>query len=239
MLAGFGAQLSVETTSQGRVIRLTGEATLRPQAIIVPGDPSSAAFPMVAALIVPGSDVTITNVGMNPTRAGLIVALQAMGADIAVTNARDVGGEPVADLVVRHGPLTGIDVPAEIAPSMIDEYPILFVAAAFASGRTVMRGLDELRVKESDRIAVMAAGLTACGVVVEELPDGLIVHGSGGDTVAGGATVAASLDHRIAMSFAILGLAARAPIIVDDARPVATSFPGFVPMLATLGADAR
>lgn len=239
MLAGFGAKLSVEQGRKGRVIRLMGEASLRPQAIVVPGDPSSAAFPLVAALVVPGSVVTITNVGLNPTRAGIIKVLQDMGADISLGQHRSVGGEPVADLHVRHSPLTGIEVPPDIAPSMIDEYPILFIAAAFAQGRTTMRGLEELRVKESDRISVMATGLKACSIVCEELPDGLIVEGSGGDPVAGGATIAASLDHRIAMSFAILGLNARAPIVVDDARPVATSFPGFVAMLESLGACRR
>lgn len=236
MLAGFGAVLRIETTSEGRIITLTGEAELKPQAIIVPGDPSSAAFPMVAALITPGSDITITNVGINPTRAGLIGVLQAMGGDISVVQQRLVGGEPVADLVVRHSVLTGIDVPPDVAPSMIDEFPVLFIAAAFAQGRTVMRGLDELRVKESDRIAVMARGLAACGVPVEELPDGLIVSGTGGDGVPGGATIAAELDHRIAMSFAILGLNTRAPVIIDDAKPIATSFPGFVAMMQALGA---
>ncbi|WP_426166399.1 3-phosphoshikimate 1-carboxyvinyltransferase [Sandarakinorhabdus sp. DWP1-3-1] len=236
MLAGFGAKLRIEASPEGRVITLVGEPELRPQAITVPGDPSSAAFPLVAALIVPGSAVTITNVGMNPTRAGLIGVLQAMGADITLSDERSVGGEPVADLTVRHGPLTGIAVPPEIAPSMIDEYPILFVAAAFAQGRTVMRGLEELRVKESDRIAVMAEGLRACGVIVEELPDGLVVTGSGGEPVPGGATIAARLDHRIAMSFAVLGLNARAPVTVDDARPIATSFPTFVAMMNSLGA---
>ncbi|PZN92524.1 MAG: 3-phosphoshikimate 1-carboxyvinyltransferase [Alphaproteobacteria bacterium] len=236
MLAGFGATLRIETAPEGRVITLIGEPELRPQVITVPGDPSSAAFPLVAALIVPGSSVTIANVGMNPTRAGLIGVLQAMGADISLGQQRLVGGEPVADLHVRHSPLTGIEVPPDIAPSMIDEFPILFVAAAFAQGRTVMRGLEELRVKESDRIAVMAEGLRACGVTVEELPDGLIVTGNGGEAVAGGATVAAKLDHRIAMSFAVLGLNARAPVTVDDARPIATSFPGFVAMMKSLGA---
>jgi 3-phosphoshikimate 1-carboxyvinyltransferase len=236
MLAGFGANLRIETAPEGRIITLTGEAELKPQSIIVPGDPSSAAFPMVAALITPGSEITITNVGINPTRAGLIGVLQAMGGDVTVVQQRLVGGEPVADLVVRHSILTGIDVPPEVAPSMIDEYPVLFVAAAFAQGRTVMRGLDELRVKESDRIAVMARGLAACGVTVEELPDGLIVTGSGGDAVAGNATIAAELDHRIAMSFAILGLHARGPVTIDDARPIATSFPGFVAMMQALGA---
>ena len=239
MLAGFGAQLTVDHTPAGRIITLAGEAELRPQTIMVPGDPSSAAFPMVAALIVPGSDVIIRNVGINPTRAGLIKVLQAMGGDISLLNRRDVGGEPVADLHVKHSPLTGIEVPPEGAPSMIDEYPVLFVAAAFASGTTAMHGLDELRVKESDRIAVMAKGLAACGVAVAELPDGLIVHGQGGDALPGGATVAAELDHRIAMSFAVLGLNARQRVTVDDARPIATSFPGFVPMLRQLGASVR
>ena len=236
MLAGFGAILRTEERAEGRAIIITGEAELRPQAITVPGDPSAAAFPMVAALIVPGSRVTITGVGINPTRAGLIGVLQAMGGDIVLANPRTVGGEPVADLTVAASALTGVEVPPEVAASMIDEFPVLFVAAAFARGRTVMRGLEELRVKESDRIAAMAAGLTACGVRVEELPDGLIVHGRDGERIPGGATVAALLDHRIAMSFAVLGLHAVRPIIIDDARPVATSFPGFVAMMETLGA---
>ncbi len=239
MLAGFGADLTVETQGGTRIITLKGEAELRPQALTVPGDPSSAAFPLVAALIVPGSDITIANVGMNPTRAGLVKVLQAMGADISVVQPRSVGGEPVADLHVRHSPLTGIEVPPDSAPSMIDEYPILFVAAAFASGRTVMRGLEELRVKESDRIAVMAAGLQACGIPCTEHADGLTVAGTGGDPVPGGATVPAHLDHRIAMSLAVLGLHARAPVTIDDARPIATSFPGFVAMMQALGADRR
>jgi 3-phosphoshikimate 1-carboxyvinyltransferase len=236
MLAGFGAKLRIEHGPEGRIITLAGEAELQPQTITVPGDPSSAAFPLVAALVVPGSAITITNVGMNPTRAGLVGVLQAMGANIVVTNRRDVGGEPVADLVVTHGALSGIEVPPEVAPSMIDEFPILFVAAAFAQGRTVMRGLEELRVKESDRIAVMVEGLRACGVTLEELPDGLIVDGSGGERLPGGATVAARLDHRIAMSFAVLGLYTDAPVTIDDARPIATSFPTFVPMMESLGA---
>ncbi|GGE13065.1 3-phosphoshikimate 1-carboxyvinyltransferase [Polymorphobacter glacialis] len=239
MLAGFGATLTVEPSPEGRIITLHGEPELRPQIITVPGDPSSAAFPLVAALIVPGSDVTIANVGMNPTRAGLVTILQAMGADISVMHPRTVGGEPVADLVVRHGALTGIEVPPDIAPSMIDEFPILFVAAAFAQGTTIMTGLDELRVKESDRIAVMAAGLAACGVTLKELPDGLAITGTGGDPLPGGATVDAHLDHRIAMSFAILGLNARAPVTIDDARPIATSFPTFVAMMESLGATRR
>ena len=236
MLSAFGATVTHDDTPDGRIIAVTGEAELLPQRLTVPGDISSAAFLIVAATIVPGSAVTITGVGVNPTRDGLLRVLVAMGADIVRVDAREVGGEPVADLVVRHAALTGIDVPPEWAASMIDEYPVLFVAAAFATGRTTMRGIDELRVKESDRIAAMAAGLAACGVPVEELPDGLIVTGSGGDAVAGGATVAAELDHRIAMSFAVLGLHARAAVTVDDAAPVATSFLGFSGVFERLGA---
>ena len=239
MLRGFGATVTVEDSPEGRIIAITGEAELRPQHITVPGDISSAAFPLVAVLIVPGSEVTIAGVGINPTRDGLLRTLAAMGADLTLVNRREVGGEPVADLIVRHSALTGIEAPPEWAASMIDEYPILFVAAAFASGRTVMRGLEELRVKESDRIAAMAAGLLACGVEVEELPDGLIVHGRGGEAVPGGATVAAHLDHRIAMSFAVLGLHALAPVIVDDAAPIATSFPGFSNLFEQLGVSVR
>ena len=236
MLAGFGAKLTVEASPGGRIITLSGEAELRPQTITVPGDPSSAAFPMVAALIVPGSDVTIANVGMNPTRAGLVKVLQAMGGDILIENPRDVGGEPVADLRVRHSALTGIDLPGDDAASMIDEYPVLFVAAAWAQGTSTFTGLDELRVKESDRIAVMAAGLGACGVTCTELSDGLSITGTGGDPVPGGATIAAHLDHRIAMSFAVLGLNTRAAVTIDDSRPIATSFPSFIAMMQTLGA---
>lgn len=239
MLAGFGAALSVETDAEGaRIISIEGEAELSPQAIVVPGDPSSAAFPMVAALLVPGSDVVIENVGINPTRAGLIALLREMGGDIALEHERNVGGEPVADLVIRHSALSGIEVPPSIAPSMIDEFPVFFVAAALASGRTVARGLDELRVKESDRIQTMAAGLSAIGARVEELADGLVIEGSGGEPLAGGATIAAKLDHRIAMSFAVAGLAARAPVMIDDMAPVATSFPQFTELMTALGAEA-
>jgi 3-phosphoshikimate 1-carboxyvinyltransferase len=243
MLAGFGATLSVEETPQGRRITLQGEAELKPQTIIVPGDPSSAAFPMVAALIVPGSDVRIENIGINPTRAGLIEVLQAMGGDITLENPRTVGGEPVADLHVRHSALTGIDVPAGIAPSMIDEFPILFIAAACAKGTTRTTGLEELRVKESDRLATMAQGLAAIGVSVEEQPDGLILHGFAGDPLPGlgnsGTPIATHLDHRIAMSFAVASLHARSPIPIDDRAPIATSFPSFMALMQGLGAEER
>ena len=236
MLRCFGARITAEETPQGRAISVLGEAELRAQVMTVPGDISSAAFLTVAALIVPGSRVTLTGVGVNATRDGLLRVLALMGADIVRMNEREMGGEPVADLIIAASALTGIEVPPELAPSMIDEFPILFVAAAFAEGRTTMRGLGELRVKESDRLAVMAANLSACGVDVEELPDGLIVNGRGNNPVAGGVTVAACLDHRVAMSFAVLGLRAAAPIVVDDARPVATSFPGFAGMMRSLGA---
>jgi 3-phosphoshikimate 1-carboxyvinyltransferase len=235
MLRGFGADLTVETAADGtRHIRIVGEAELKPQAIIVPGDPSSAAFFIVAALIVPGSDVTITNVGLNPTRAGLIEVLRQMGGDIELVDRRDVGGEPVADLRVRHSALTGIDVDPAIAPSMIDEFPILFVAAALASGRTTTTGLDELRVKESDRLAVMATGLKAIGARVEEKEDGLVIEGTGGDPLPGGATIAGHLDHRICMSFAVAGLVTGSPVTIDDMAPVATSFPNFETLLGEL-----
>ncbi len=235
MLAGFGAELTVETASDGvRTISLHGEAELRPQAITVPGDPSSAAFATVAALLVPGSRITIMNVGLNATRAGLYTALIAMGADIVFADERVVGGERVADLIVTHSMLTGIDVPPELAPTMIDEYPILFVAAALAQGRTTMRGIEEMRVKESDRIAVMAAALTAIGAHVEEMPDGLVVEGTGGERLSGGATIATHLDHRIAMSMAVAGLVSTAAVTIDDAAPVATSYPQFFDQIAQL-----
>ena len=233
MLRGFGAELSAEETPEGRVIRLTGEADLKPQSIDVPGDPSSAAFFIVAALLVPGSELTIENVGLNPTRAGLIHVLRAMGGSIAETNPREVGGEPVADLVVRHSALTGIEIDPAVAASMIDEFPILFVAAALAQGRTVTRGLDELRVKESDRLAAMAAALTAAGAQVEETADGLIIDGTGGEPLRGSANARTKthLDHRIAMSMAVAGLASRDGVEIDDTRPIATSFPTFEALL--------
>lgn len=233
MLRGFGADLSVEVQADGtRVIRLVGESELKPQTIEVPGDPSSAAFFIVAALIVPGSELTIQNVGLNPTRAGIVEVLRQMGGDITEVNRREVGGEPVADLVVRHSALKGIEVDPAIAPSMIDEFPALFVAAALAQGTTVTTGLDELRVKESDRIAVMAAALTGAGARVTETEDGLTIEGSGGDPLRGtAAAIATHLDHRIAMSMAVAGLASRDGVEVDDTRPIATSFPVFEALL--------
>lgn len=234
MLRGFGAALTVEDSPEGKIISITGEAELQPQHIVVPGDPSSAGFWMVAASIVPGSETVIENVCMNPTRTGLVTALRMMGADISELNAREVGGEPVADLRVRHAPLKAIEVPPELAPSMIDEYPILFVAAALAEGRTVARGAHELRVKESDRIATMKIALEAAGVTLEEFEDGLAITGSAGKPLAGNAQVASKLDHRIAMSMVVAGLCAQGPITIDDVAPVATSYPDFFQTLNAL-----
>jgi 3-phosphoshikimate 1-carboxyvinyltransferase len=240
MLRGFGADVTVEETPEGKIISIRGEAELKPQQIVVPGDPSSAAFLVVAATLVPGSDVMVENVGLNPTRAGLFTALRMMGASIEACDAREVGGEPVADLRVRYAALSGIEVPADLAPSMIDEYPVLFVAAAFATGTTIARGAEELRVKESDRIAAMAAALGAIGARVEEVEDGMIVHGSGGDPLPGGATIATLLDHRIAMSLAVAALACENPVTLDDSSPVATSYPAFFAQIAQLqGATDR
>jgi 3-phosphoshikimate 1-carboxyvinyltransferase len=235
MLRHFGAEVRVEDREDGRHIVLTGQPELRAAALRVPGDPSSAAFPLVAALLLPGSEVLLANVGVNPLRTGLFKTLVEMGADIAEENPREEAGEPVADLRVRASQLRGIEVPAERAPSMIDEYPILAVAAALAEGRTVMRGLKELRVKESDRLAAMARGLAACGVEVEEGEDSLVIVGSGGRP-PGGALIASDLDHRIAMSFLVLGMAAEKAVTVDDAGPIATSFPGFAEIMRALGA---
>ena len=238
MLAGFGAQISVETAPEGRIITLTGRPELRPQTVAVPRDPSSAAFPVCAALIVPDSDILVPGVSRNPTRDGLFVTLLEMGADIAFENPREEGGEPVADLRVRFtGDLRGVETPPDRAASMIDEFPILSVVAACASGVTTMRGVKELRVKESDRIDAMARGLEACGVRIEEDQDTLIVHGMGQGNVPGGATCATHLDHRIAMSFLVLGLASKQPVSVDDGSPIATSFPVFEPLMKRLGAS--
>jgi 3-phosphoshikimate 1-carboxyvinyltransferase len=238
MLAGFGARIAVETLPEGRVIRLTGQPELRPQAIVVPRDPSSAAFPVCAALITEGSDVLVPNIGLNPTRAGLFTTLREMGADLTYENLHEEGGEPVADLRARFSPgLRGIEVPPERAASMIDEYPVLSVVAAFAEGATVMRGVKELRVKESDRIDAMAKGLCAAGITVEEGPDWWIVHGRGFGNVPGGVTVETRLDHRIAMSFLVMGLATTRPVTVDDASPIVTSFPVFGSLMTGLGAE--
>jgi 3-phosphoshikimate 1-carboxyvinyltransferase len=235
MLRGFGADLTVDLDAVGvRHIRLMGEAELQPQQIEVPGDPSSAAFFIVAALITPGSEVTVTHVGMNPTRTGIYKMLEAMGADLTYSNQREVGGEPVADITARHSVLRGIDVPPDVAPSMIDEFPVFFVAASMAQGRTTTSGLHELRVKESDRLALMAAGLKAIGAKVDEREDGLVIDGSGGEPLEGGATVTSALDHRIAMSFAVAGQHCYRAVTVDDVSPIATSFPTFENILHNL-----
>jgi 3-phosphoshikimate 1-carboxyvinyltransferase len=240
MLLGFGAELHVEKGPEGHVITLTGRPELRPQTVAVPRDPSSAAFPVCAALIVPGSDITVPGVSQNLTRNGLYLTLVEMGALIDFQNPREEGGEPVADLRVRFSPdMKGIEVPPDRAPSMIDEYPVLSVVAAFSSGRTVMRGVKELRVKESDRIDAMARGLEACGVTVEEEEDVLVVHGMGPGGVPGGAVCATHLDHRIAMSFLVAGMAAKAEIAVDDGSPIVTSFPIFEGLMNGLGAAVR
>ncbi|MCH2077840.1 MAG: 3-phosphoshikimate 1-carboxyvinyltransferase [Rhodobacteraceae bacterium] len=235
MMAGFGAELEIEDTDEGRVITLTGQPELKPQTIVVPRDPSSAAFPVCAALIVPGSDVLVPNIGLNPTRAGLYTTLREMGADLTYENMREEGGEPVADLRAKYSPnMQGITVPAERAASMIDEFPVLSVVAAFAKGRSHFLGVKELRVKESDRIAAMADGLRANGVEVEDTEDTMTVIGTG--TVPGGAQVATHLDHRIAMSFLVLGMVSDAPVSLDDGQPIATSFPIFEPLMVELGA---
>lgn len=237
MFAGFGAEITTVETNEGRVITLTGQPELKPQTITVPRDPSSAAFPVCAALIVPGSDVLIPGIGLNPTRIGLFITLREMGADLTYENERIEGGEPVADLRARFSPnMKGVEVPPHRAASMIDEYPVLSVVAAHATGITMMRGVKELRVKESDRIDAMATGLRACGVTIEDGPDWWSVTGMGPGGMPGGATCISHLDHRIAMSFMVAGMAAQAPISLDDGTPIATSFPIFEPLMAQLGA---
>ncbi|MBV9078284.1 MAG: 3-phosphoshikimate 1-carboxyvinyltransferase [Methylobacteriaceae bacterium] len=236
MLAYLGAEVTVSPEGSGRRVALRGQPELRGREIVVPADPSSAAFPLVAALLVPGSEVVIEGVMTNPLRTGLLTTLAEMGAAIASENRRDLGGEEVADLRVTASRLEGVDVPAARAPSMIDEYPILAVAAAFARGPTRMRGLAELRVKESDRLAAVAAGLAANGVRVEIEGDDLVVHGEGA-AVAGGGTVPTHLDHRIAMAFLVMGLASRDGVAVDDGAMIATSFPSFLPLMRRLGAE--
>ncbi len=238
MLAGFGAIISVEETDEGRVITLDGQPELTPQTIIVPRDPSSAAFPVCAAIITPGSDVLVPNIGLNPTRAGLFTTLQEMGADLTYENLREEGGEPVADLRAKFSPnLKGIAVPPARAASMIDEYPVLSVVASFAKGVTDMQGVKELRVKESDRIDAMAKGLRAAGIDVQEGDDWWQVTGLGHGNVVGGVTVASVLDHRIAMAFMVMGMATQKPMTVDDGSPIATSFPIFETLMGDLGAQ--
>jgi 3-phosphoshikimate 1-carboxyvinyltransferase len=233
MLRHFGARVAVAPEGHGRAIELTGRPQLVAAPVVVPGDPSSAAFPAVAALLVPGSEILLRGVGMNPLRAGLFATLAEMGADIARLNERTEGGEPVADLRVRASALRGVEVPPERAPAMIDEYPILAVAAACAAGTTRMRGLKELRVKESDRLAATAALLSANGARVEIEGDDMIVHGAGGPPPGGG-TVVTHMDHRIAMSALVMGLASRAPVVADDAAFIETSFPGFAELMNRL-----
>ncbi|RWE49186.1 3-phosphoshikimate 1-carboxyvinyltransferase [Mesorhizobium sp.] len=244
MLKGFGANLSVETDERGvRHIFIEGQGRLTGQTIAVPGDPSSAGFPLVAALIVPGSDIVIENVLMNPTRTGLLLTLQEMGGQIDILNPRNAGGEDVADLRVRYSELKGVTVPPERAPSMIDEYPVLAVAASFAEGETLMQGLEELRVKESDRLSAVANGLKLNGVDCTEGEASLAVLGRPGGKGLGGhpngldTTVQTHLDHRIAMSFLVMGLATEKPVTIDDQAMIATSFPEFMGLMTGLGAE--
>jgi 3-phosphoshikimate 1-carboxyvinyltransferase len=236
LLTHFGAEVAVAPEGEhGRRITVTGEPELRPAAVVVPADPSSAAFPMAAALIVPGSDVIFADVMTNPLRTGFITTLREMGAHIETLELNGDAGEEMALFRVRASSLRGVDVPAARAPSMIDEYPVLAVVAAFAEGTTVMRGLAELRVKESDRLAAVADGLAANGVEVAIEGDDLIVHGQG--RARGGGTVATHMDHRIAMAFLVMGLASEAPVAIDDPSFIATSFPGFIPMMRSMGAE--
>ena len=237
MLVGFGAEVDVEITAEGRVITLRGYPELKPQTISVPRDPSSAAFPVCAALITEGSDILVPNIGLNPTRAGLYTTLREMDADLVFENERIEGGEPVADLRAKFSPnMKGIEVPPERAASMIDEYPILSVVASFAEGDTIMRGVKELRVKESDRIDAMAKGLRANGMDIDEGEDWWIIHGKGMGNVPGGGLAETFLDHRIAMSFLILGMGSEKPVHIDDGGPIVTSFPNFEPLMSALGA---
>ena len=236
MLGHFGAAVRVEPTDDGRAVTVTGQPELAGRPLRVPGDPSSAAFPVVAAAVLPGSEVRLPGICVNEHRTGLFATLAEMGADIRFDNPRREAGEPVADLHVTSAPLEGVEVPPARAPTMIDEFPVLAAAAACARGTTVMRGLAELRVKESDRLAVMARGLAACGVEVAETEDSLTVRGLGARP-PGGATISADLDHRIAMSFLVLGLAAERPVTIDDAAPIDTSFPGFADLMRGLGAQ--
>ena len=237
MLANFGAEIVVEKLPEGgRAITLTGQPELIATDIDVPADISSAAFPLVAAILVAGSTVTLSDVGLNPLRTGLLDTLLEMGAGIGIENRRDMLGEPVADLIVNAGALKGVTIPPDRVPAMIDEFPILAVAAACAEGTTTMTGLAELRVKESDRLAAMSRGLTACGVSLEEGEDTLVINGTG-QPPKGGVEIASELDHRIAMAFLVLGTVTEKPVGVDDGAPIATSFPEFMELMTELGAD--
>jgi len=238
MLRHFGATVSVEVSGAGRIIELQGQPELHAADVVVPGDPSSAAFPLIAALLVPGSKVTIPAVGLNPLRTGLFTCLEEMGANIVIRNRRTEGGEPVGDLDITGGSLRAVDVPAERAPSMIDEYPVLAVAAACATGTTRLRGLKELRVKESDRLAATAALLSVNGADVAIEGDDMIIHGNG-TPPAGGGLVQTHMDHRIAMSAIVLGMVTVAPVTADDAGFIDTSFPGFVDLMNRIGASIR
>lgn len=236
MFKHFGVAVETRQLEDGALaVSVTGQPEITGKVVRVPGDPSSAAFPLVAAAIIPESVVTVRNVGLNPRRIGLFDTLREMGADLTIANARSEAGEPVGDITVRHGRLSGLEVPAARAPSMIDEYPILAVAASFAHGRTIMRGLGELRVKESDRLSAIARGLAACGAQVEIEGDDLIVTGTG-TPPAGDGAILTRLDHRIAMAFLVMGLGTRKPVRIDDASPIATSFPGFIELMRGLGA---
>ena len=238
LLSYFGATVDMKSLVGGRrEVTVTGQPELAARDIDVAGDPSSAAFLVTAALLVPESDILVRNVGLNPHRTGLFETLREMGASIVYENVREVGGEPVADLAVRYSRLKGVEVPAERAPSMIDEYPILGIAAAAATGTTVMHGVGELRVKESDRVAAMAAGLEALGVGVDTGPEIMTVAGRGGEPIRGGARIETFHDHRIAMSFLVLGLVTENPVEIDDDTMIATSFPSFTSLMATLGAE--
>jgi 3-phosphoshikimate 1-carboxyvinyltransferase len=237
MLTGFGATVITEILpGGGRRISIHGQPELVGRTVVVPADPSSAAFPVVAGLLTPNAHITLPGIGINPLRTGLFTTLKEMGADLVFQNERVEAGEHVADLVIKTSSLKGIDVPPERAPSMIDEYPILAVAAACATGTTRMLGVGELRVKESDRLGAMARGLTACGVKIEEDAETLIVHGTGA-APKGGVTIAANLDHRIAMSFLVLGMVSQSPMSIDDASSIDTSFPGFRDLMNGLGAQ--
>ncbi|MBL4757250.1 MAG: 3-phosphoshikimate 1-carboxyvinyltransferase [Rhizobiales bacterium] len=237
MLAHFGADIDIGQEGEDTIIRVSGKNPLSGREILVPGDPSSAAFPLAAALLAPGSDLLLPGIMINPTRAGLLTTLLEMGAEIAFLNERDAGGEPVADLHVKASALRGIEVPAARAPSMIDEYPILAILAAAATGTTIMRGLSELRVKESDRLEAVLDGLRVNGVAARADGDDLIVEGCGsGAEIPGGGIVATHMDHRIAMSFLVMGLVSNAPVTIDSAEMIATSFPDFIGSMRALGA---